>query len=864
MIDSGNVTQHLWERHLSWSFKREIADLLQLPIEEAGHLISFWTSLHDIGKAGPAFQRKMPELKHNLEKLGLVFSDEKPNLRGYHATATTWILLKYYRETIPNCAPFYNSLALSLGGHHGEFPLIQEILDSPYKKDHIGDSQWYNLQIEFIKKLSDLFQVPNSFAVPTDQERLNSLFLLLAGLTTTVDWIASNENNFSYDAGSMAIEEYFQKSCKDAAKALENVGWNGWQADGISLEFSQLFPGFDPNLMQKEFIESTKSLQSPYMIILEAPTGMGKTEAALYLTDLTLQKESKSGFYIAMPSQATSNQIFERTVNFLNKRYPQDHLNVHLVHGSALLNEFNKNIHHSCVDQDGKDPYANVNSEGWFLPRKRTLLAPFGIGTVDQTFQSVLRSKHFFLRLFGLSNKIIVFDEVHAYDVYMVEIFKRLLEWLRIVNSSIIILTATLPDSSKSELVNAYFNQEIEIPKTKFPRLTICEKGVKVIQLGESISRTVSLDWLADDQLERTISEKIGNGGNIAIMCNRVKRVQELYSRISVIIPEDEITVFHSRYPYYRRAEIEKDILASYGKETDKRPQRSIVIATQVIEQSLDLDFDLIISDLAPIDLLIQRIGRLHRHSSRFTFQKRPFLFADPKIYLIYPNLVNNKIPDFGKDCFVYEKYLLERTYFALRSKNALVLPDETDELINEVYSQTKSAFIPDEYWPEIETHFFKMINKNVNSVYKAENLLIPTPKMKIFGSFSSLMNEDERPESLSLMQVVTRNAPPSVQVVCLNKTESGLQTMNSGYPINFDAEPGYRAAENCLRSSLTISDNEIVNYFLSTQVPETWKKSAALRSHFPIIFTEREAEVAGKKIVFDPKMGISIEDIKE
>lgn len=859
LIDTGVVAKTMWDISLSYALKNNLQHVLALQTEEARNLIAFWCSLHDIGKAGPAFQRKSPRFITALKQIGFEFPDEHSTLHGYHGLASTWILKSYFANTI-NDKRFGNALAMTIGGHHGQFPSIGEVVETTYQLDHLGNDAWNETRLSIIKILHDTFDVPAKFEVPVDRNERNAVLMEIAGLITMVDWIASNEDYFPYTDPSMAISEYITKSSEQVESALNHIGFGGWSATGSIFEFQQLFPEYTPNTLQQRFIDHTSGLQPPFLAILEAPTGSGKTESAFFLADRTIQLNQQAGFYIAMPSKATSNQMFKRTLAFLTRRYPQDTLNVHLVHGAALLNDEFKKIRFTGIQQDQTAEIGHLTSAAWFLPRKKTLLAPFGIGTVDQTFQSVMRSKHFYLRMFGLSHKVVIFDEVHAYDVYMIEIFKRLLTWLRAIHTSVIILSATLPESSRIELIEAYRGDQSHLSQKEFPRLTLVSpKGTKAYSLGKPENRTVQVNWLADESIEQYCQDLLAEGGNIAIICNRVQRVQDLYARLTSIFPLQEITVFHSRFPYTWRAEIENEVLEKYGKGSQNRPQRSIVIATQVIEQSLDLDFDAIISDLAPIDLMIQRIGRLQRHSFSSTPPKRSARLQKPIYTLVEPNSDENGMPDFGNDQYVYQKYILERTYFAICGMAQLTLPEESDGLINKVYSKEYSDFIPEHLWPQCWDDYQKMVQKDVQAQLKAENMLIPDCARHVIGQVTTIFDDEHDPNSLSVIHTVTRNALPSAQVVCLRQTSHGIFTLHGNNRINLEEDVNRQLLEACLRSSISISNPALVKILFAGEVPGFWKKNPVLRTHYPLIFQEGQCQLNNMHLILDPKCGLIV-----
>ena len=328
-----------------------------------------------------------------------------------------------------------------------------------------------------------------------------------------------------------------------------------------------------------------------------------------------------------MPTTATSNQMHERTTNFLSRQLGRQ-IEPLLVHSQALLRDL----------PDQGDPVEEREHEGdaasgqaWFLPRKKSLLAPYGVGTVDQALMSILQTKHFFVRLLGLSHKVVIFDEVHAYDAYMSELFERLLTWLRAVGASVIILSATLPEKTRQKLARAYAGSTgAAAAATLYPRLTFADAGgiVNAIALTPPPTKTLQFDWMSREKedIVTKLRELLVDGGCAAVICNTVTRAQELFRAIrdlpEKLCDDENLILFHARFPMAWREEIEQKVLHKFGPGGEKgkrdpaRPQKAIVVATQVIEQSLDLDFDIMISDHAPVDLLLQRSGRLQRHSA--------------------------------------------------------------------------------------------------------------------------------------------------------------------------------------------------------------------------------------------------------
>jgi CRISPR-associated endonuclease/helicase Cas3 len=252
-----------------------------------------------------------------------------------------------------------------------------------------------------------------------------------------------------------------------------------------------------------------------------------------------------------------------------------------------------------------------------------------------------------------------------------------------------------------------------------------------VISSGKFPSRRIQLGWIDKDinSIMHTLKGNLSEGGCAAVLCNRVKRAQDVYDAVNEVFrdTDTEVILFHSRFPLCWREDIETQVLANFGKETNNRPQRSIVIATQVIEQSLDLDFDFMITDLAPIDLLIQRIGRLHRHENSSNPPARPENLKHPFCIISSPAVgEENSTPDFGSDSYIYSPYILYRTLLAIEKRQSLLLPEETDELIEDVYSLEPSASFTEKVWEHLKALQSEMLEKHAESARNAHNYLIP------------------------------------------------------------------------------------------------------------------------------------------
>jgi len=866
MLDTAAVVSLLWQDCLCESYKKTLSGKFQCSIEQMGKLLSFWISLHDIGKAGPEFQKKNPKRKQSLEKLGFEFPTSRFKVDGFHGTATTLILqriLSNEKQEFPR--KFRIDLAITLGGHHGNFPSNQEINQKIIQDHHVGDKHWQQIQHTIYSKLRTFLDVQDIAYFPEGNAETNPFFMLLVGLTTTADWIASNELYFPYTNANIPINEYYEIAQRQAKAALETLGWYGWKSSGEPASFQEIFQEFTPNQIQQAVIDLAPGTQSPFLAIIEAPTGSGKTEAAFFIADTIIQRDKKAGIYIAMPTQATSNQMFTRTKDFLSHRYSQDEINLHLVHGAAFLSSKRSGYKPTGIYGNDESRNSNIQSHSWFLPRKRTLLAPFGVGTVDQTFLSVLKSRHFFLRLFGLSHKVLIFDEVHAYDVYMTEIFKTLLHWMRAVGTTVIILSATLPHETRLELLKAYSMAALPDEHIDFPRISIAtENQIQVHHAGDLASREIHLEWIGqtEEEIVSRLKTYLSEGGCAAVLCNRVKRAQEVYEAVSHAFKDEkiEIILFHSRYPYLWRKQIEDQVLEKFGKELISRPQKAIVIATQVIEQSLDLDFDLMISDLAPVDLLIQRIGRLHRHEDSKTPPRRPQPLRKPVCIICAPDFLSSLPPDYGADKYIYEPYILSRTQLALMGRESIWLPRETDALIQKAYSNVKLENISDDLWEAMQSLRDEMIHNQIKSATNARNFLIPSTETTLLGNINTSLSDDNSSIARKVIAAPTREISPSVQIVCLVEESDGLHILGDENTIDLNTPLSVSQIKKCLQASATLNQRQVIHTLISEhEIPESFKSHAALRWHFPIIFEDRVFSTEKFSLHLDCLRGIQV-----
>ena len=865
LLDSAAVGLGLWKDVLSESIKDEISGYFNLKYDDMGQHLAYWIALHDIGKASPAFQNQLeranPNLIKQLSDSGLSFPPAiipSPHslLSGKYLSQQSWIP---------------KAVEIAVSGHHGKW-------DAHYRSVHssaYGDESWDAVRGELDSILQQVLGVSiDPLPDLASSETQNIFTAWFSGLICVADWIASNEDYFHYLGTWMDPGEYFRAACRNAEGVLRKAGWVGWRARGESQTFAQMYafkgwPG--PHRIQKQAIDAYQQFdpQGPFIMVVEAPTGIGKTEIAMYLADQWLQKEGGSGIYIAMPSQATSNQIYQRSKEVLENRYSDQLVNLVLAHGQARWNE---DLNSILVDAVGErtDNQGVVVSEWFQSNRKRTLLTPFGVGTVDQVFLSILQTKHFFVRLFGLKNKVVIFDEVHAYDTYMNSLFHRLLEWLRAFGASVIILSATLSEDARQGIIASYCGlPEGELPQDHhYPRITLAspDQGQSLTPLDwQGPDREIRLNWVSEEHLTTLLSERLSAGGCAAVICNTIRQSQEIYQRIKGqnIVEEGDLYLFHARFPFRWRQEIEEAVLEKFGVgatlQNGKRPRKAIVVATQVIEQSLDLDFDLMITELAPVDLILQRAGRLHRHDRT---GHRPEKLSSPELVILDVEQDQAGLPLVDRREPFYGKSTLLRTYYQLRGREGLKVITNTADLIEAVYGRSELCKnIPEAFHSILAQWDDEERGSAAYKSSRAEFTTIDAPddSRLLKKKYESLVEDDDQ-KAIEYLRAKTRDGDMGLRVPCLFSDESGDLFFDpecqKALPKGLDHFT-YWVQKELSRNEITINQIGLIKAILD--------EAEDLRTYLPyhkhqkfLKFTEGRMELGGYVMELSLKVGLT------
>jgi len=851
MIDSAMVALRLWKHLLPPSVKEQMrASLGAATLEEAGRWIALFVGLHDLGKANPGFALKWEEGAERLLDQG--FKPGKRRESSPHGFVSAHLL----EEILVDLGLDIESavaIGLAVGGHHGIFPSPLDMEPIP---ERTGGKRWREAQRQLTLVLAHILEVDG--ASPPGGKLLENVpfMMLLAGLTSVADWIASNHRYFPFAGDGVTLPEYPKRARRRASRALIDLGWFHRPALIEAKPFGELFSFLSremkPNRLQTELIEISEKLKGPSLVLLEYPMGGGKTEGALYLANTLHASTGQQGLYVALPTMATSNQMFDRVSEYLSNRFPGVRINLQLLHGRADLNpSFARLLNREgdlppapVIEEEGNSDKARLVAAEWFTHRKQSLLAPFGIGTVDQLLLAGLETKHYFVRLFGLAGKVVVVDEVHAYDTYMQTLLGHLLTWLAACGSSVILLSATLPAATRQDLLMAYaagrgesgtFSQVA----TPYPRVTWLSEGkAGARSIAGTPSRSVALRGLEAQENDwmLALKERLEAGGCAAVLCNTVGRAQEVYRELTAFFPEDELILFHARFPFDDRMERETAVLRRFGKESAERPFRMVCVATQVIEQSLDIDFDLMVSELAPVDLVLQRSGRVWRHER----PDRPGHLHGPELWMLLPPISEEGVPLFDRaSTYVYEAHLLLRSYLVLRDQTTLVVPEGVEGLIESVYHKAS----PPEglapaiavYWEETAKRLFAASGRDRRKAAVRET---PAVDADLVDHRPMALDEDSG-EIHEAHQAMTRLGGLSVEVVCLYARGGQIfLTADATAPFRLDRRPDRDGVRALLGRSLRLSfDLGLVKQILELEVPPEWEVTAHLRRYRLLLF---------------------------
>jgi CRISPR-associated endonuclease/helicase Cas3 len=653
--------------------------------------VLFFLALHDLGKFDIRFQAKAPEVLEVLRPGAALppadairhYAHGPAGYAWFEQEVRQWLAGGLPREALKNWCDWLAAVA----GHHGRMPLggNERVVRSRYAPDIVKATD-RAARAGWVRALEQLFLEPVGLNLGHTPPPASPL---LAGFCSVCDWLGSDAAHFTYMDEQQDLSEYFHARRDIACQVLTSTQlYRPCLADA---RFTILYP--DKTARQVQTLVDDLPI-APALSVIEAPTGSGKTEAALVYAARLLVAGLAESIVFALPTQATANAMLGRLEEIATTLFSGG-ANLILAHGKAAHHPyFDQLKQRAGIPQAQGREHAAVHCAEWLaVSRKRAFLGQIGICTVDQVLLSVLPVKHNFVRSFGLGKSVLIVDEVHAYDSYMLGLLGEALFRQRQAGGSAILLSATLPSALQHLLLDAWRGEFRAVSMhpsdagvAPYPLITQrrADGNDQLSQVGEAHHpepRTLEVrlypapELLPDATLREGILAAARDGAKVAVICNLVADAQQLAEQLRQQAGDIPVDLFHSRYRFLDRQEKEQATLRSYG---ERRPDGGrVLVATQVVEQSLDLDFDWLVTQICPVDLLFQRLGRLHRHR-----RSRLNGYEVPRCMVLLPE---NGVYG-AKQEAVYCKAVLWRTEQCLRQQTSLVFPNVYRPLIEEVY----------------------------------------------------------------------------------------------------------------------------------------------------------------------------------
>lgn len=977
MADSGEVAELIWDKYLSPRQQKLLVEPLarvqgiKEPSRKALALLKLIVGAHDIGKCSPMFLTQNTELYERIFKNGddsLTKYQRAEELRGDNPHS--WIgeiAFERWLESRWNpgkaekryvCATA-KQLGSIIGAHHGRpvsLPRHDDMADPNLPLVINGDKTWKRTRRELLDwwmNWTDSQKIIcqcEGLVFPTTWQSM------VAGITVMADWIASNQELFPlvdwYDLypERLLSPEYHRQRTKAAWEKLHLPP--SWQPEMLSQDPDELLQtlfalGADAHARpaQVAAVEAAGKMALPGMMIIEEVMGAGKTEAALMAATILAKRAGTSGVLVALPTKATTDAMFTRVLEWAQTS-AKSGFSLKLQHGNAALNSVYKKIQYGRIASagnavsPGQSSSMGIDEESghsrqpavvhrWFS-KKSALLASLVVCTVDHLLFSALRTKHVSLRHLGISDKVIIIDEVHSYDVYTSQFLKRTVQWLGAFGVPVIALSATLTRRAREELFAAYkkgqelkqaakekdkvfepFDDLVFAAKRKlqsagngtaaapakeeesdsssqspiYPALSYSDvQGVKVRPLPVLATKEIEVEhWKDGAGLVADLQTRLQNGGCALVVRNTVANAQESYETLRAEFGED-VRLVHSRFTQQDRQDNDEWLVRTFGKPgKSRRPKRAIVVGTQVVEQSLDIDFDVLYSDLAPIDLLFQRMGRVHRHERDI----RPLPVAQPRCILMgVPGKQDSKPQVDPGSSYVYDEDVLLRTAAYVLDKEGKGevwrIPEDIGTAVAAVYEE---SVVTPGLWSDTLQRTRK--NKEDKAHSKTEGAaigLLAPPRNTDTASLIDWLggnNPDGDPDEMGIVGV--RDGDSGVEVLLVEQQGEGIAAIPTDrHPeyreIDLQELPSGALRERLVRSLVSIPSarlrvkgrglEEAVDEFVHELEKETrdlgvnWEKDFMLRGQLVVPLQGGEYRTGfGKTISYRRDVGLQIFD---
>lgn len=726
--DAGRVAGVLYEEWLPRATKSRLTEAIG-SATHAHDLAVLCAAIHDIGKATPAFAVQVKVLPDRIREAGLPLATDLPERKRLpHALAGQIIVDRWLASQGVNVR-VARAVASVVGFHHGVTPSRHHVNTGKHDVRLLGGPEWQLVQDELLETVVSRLGLEGVLAQLGELSPTQDVLMTLAGLVVTADWVASSQDTFPLFGLDDRVPQDGGLARFSAARRRFSLPPPWVPFDDLCTAHEMLASRFALPAGSRAYpaqelaVEAARTMRDPGLIVLEAPCGDGKSEAALLAAEVLAARFGLSGVMVGLPTQATSNAMFARVIAWLANTSPGEKssvaTSVYLAHGKARWQSTFRDVRAGNADaldvgrdeRRGVEPYV----DSWMTGRRKGALSDIVVGTIDQVLVAALCGRYVQLRHLALARKVVILDEVHAYDVYMSEYLKAALRWLGAYGVPVIALSATLTNAMRLDLAEAYEHgrllraagRDSAVRARDGANLTAAHEGagdatLTISQAGtlRSVSvpsagrrYTVDLEYL-DDSVEALVDRVLAALGTpvhgcVLVLCNTVSRAQDRYRALHSVLG-DVVTLSHSRFVMADRRRNDERLVAELGKPAHAdRPIARVVVSTQVAEQSLDIDADLLITDIAPIDLIIQRIGRLHRHDR--DPQTRGRALREPRCVVTGYTTAADGPPRFDRGSeFVYGRWALLQAAGLIGERldgsRPVAIPEDASALVEEAY----------------------------------------------------------------------------------------------------------------------------------------------------------------------------------
>ncbi|GAA4838753.1 CRISPR-associated helicase/endonuclease Cas3 [Kitasatospora terrestris] len=918
MLDTAAVAEAMWDRYLPQAMRWRLDAVAGDP-GKGRRLFAWLCGIHDCGKATPAFQCLDAAGEAAVRRAGLSWDK-------YAVKGTRWRhdraggrILRGLLDGAGWCEEQVSWVWPLVAGHHGVFPTLGQL--RPRKEDLQGKGESWKLAqralVEVFSREVGFWGESPLAGVEPIVVPSRAVQLQLSGFVVMADWIASDERHFTGVSDLAGVSMERARSRAEAAWGRLGLrgGWGALRMPGPEAFGDRFGHGARPS--QEMVLDVVRRMDGAGLVIVEAPMGEGKTKTALAAAELLAARCGADGVFVGMPTQATADPMFSQVRSWLGKVEDGVDGQVALLHGKRMFNTEWRALLEGAGEwgQDADDPFSSVGEDEyglsshcvdscqdaerrapaeWFLGRRRGLLSPFAVGTIDQLLYAATRTKHVMLRMAGLGGKVVVLDEIHAADVYMSQFLLEALWWLGQARVPVVLLSATLPPEQRRRLAAAYVagmqsaedHEGLDLAEPQgYPSVTAVWLGrdgiptvvvesakswrddlrVRVEVLDEPPASGTGAAAHTDAGPQDTavvdyLKERLVDGGCVLVIRNTVARAQSTFEALREEFGCD-VRLLHGRLHAGHRADRTREILDLLGPPTNgtRRPDRLIVVATQLAEQSFDVDADLLITDLAPVDLLLQRIGRLHRHDG----VTRPRRLARPTVVVTGVRFDNDRAPRILRASeLIYGRYLLLRT--AAEVQRAAVadgggwsIPGQVPELVARIYGtgpvvpegwaeaedQARSDWEEEQAGRRADAARFVLTRAGEHGAQTLEGLH--------FGAHSRV--ED------GLLEELVRDGDRSVEVVLVRRVGSGLEAV-TGRRLGPNGEVAVETLDDVLAGTVRLPAGWTEAAEKELGPLAGWRDHPWLRHSLALVLDEHGCAVLGEaRLRYDDRLGLVV-----